>query len=78
VTRVFISSTYLDNLERRRLVQDVILLLGMIPVGMERFTASSDSVVNVSTREATTCDVYLCIVAHRYGYVDPAAPLISS
>jgi Domain of unknown function (DUF4062)/NACHT domain len=70
MTRVFISSTYLDNKERRKLVEDAILRLRMIPVGMERFAASARSVVAVSETEAKESDVYLGIVAHRYGSVD--------
>jgi formylglycine-generating enzyme required for sulfatase activity len=36
---VFISSTFIDNKPRRKLAEDAILRAGVIPVGMERFTA---------------------------------------
>ncbi len=37
---VFVSSTYLDNKERRNIAGDAILRAGMRPIGMERFIAS--------------------------------------
>ena len=70
MTTVFISSTYLDNRERRKQVADAIQRLRMVPVGMERLAASHDSIVEVSEREARECDVYVAIVAHRYGSID--------
>jgi len=39
--KVFVSSTYLDNQERRKLVQDAIAMAGMVWHGMEIFTAST-------------------------------------
>ena len=66
---VFISSTFLDNEERRKLVEDAILRSGMHPVGMERFTASANPTVDECRRQARECDVYLGIIAHRYGWI---------
>ena len=37
---VFVSSTYLDNVERREIVEDAILRAGLTPIGMERFALS--------------------------------------
>ncbi len=69
VRRVFISSTYLDNAERRKLVEDAVLRAGMTPVGMERFTASWRGTVEECQRLARECDVYVGIVAYRYGWI---------
>ena len=66
---VFISSSFLDNEERRKLVEDAILRAGMRPVGMERFTASADPTVEECQRQARECNVYLGIIAHRYGWI---------
>ena len=68
---VFISSTFLDNQDRRKLVEDAILRAGMQPVGMERFTASAHPVVEECERPARECEVYLGIIAHRYGWIPP-------
>lgn len=67
--RVFISSTYLDNVERRQLVENAVLQAGMHPVGMERFTASSHPTVAECERLAAECDLYVGILAHRYGWI---------
>lgn len=67
--RVFISSTYLDNVERRRLVENAVLQADMHPVGMERFTAGSQPAVAECERLAAECDLYIGIVAHRYGWI---------
>ncbi|WP_054774330.1 DUF4062 domain-containing protein [Methylogaea oryzae] len=66
---VFISSTYLDNQERRKLVEDAVLRAKMTPVGMERFTASANPTVDECERQARDCDVYVGIIAHRYGWI---------
>jgi formylglycine-generating enzyme required for sulfatase activity len=66
---VFISSTFLDNQERRSLVEDAILRADMRPVGMERFTASTDPALEKCEQDARDCDVYLGIIAHRYGWI---------
>jgi hypothetical protein len=38
---VFVSSTYLDNVERRKVVKEAIERAGMQPIGMERFGAAT-------------------------------------
>jgi len=69
--RVFISSTYLDNRGRRKVVQDAILHAGMTPVGMERFTASTEPTVEECLRLSRECDLMVGIIAWRYGWVPP-------
>jgi hypothetical protein len=39
--KVFISSTYFDNAERRKIVEDAVIRADMEPLGMERFTTSA-------------------------------------
>lgn len=67
--KVFISSTYLDNAERRKLVEDAVLRAEMQPVGMERFTASANPTVDECERHARECHLYVGIIAHRYGWI---------
>ena len=50
--KVFISSTYLDNKDRRKVVEDAVIRAGMVPVGMERFTASQQPTVEDCERLA--------------------------
>jgi formylglycine-generating enzyme required for sulfatase activity len=66
--RVFISSTYLDNRERRELVRDAIERAGMVAVGMETFPATDRPTVEECRRRAAACEVFVGIVAHRYGW----------
>ncbi|OOP57107.1 MAG: hypothetical protein AYP45_05305 [Candidatus Brocadia carolinensis] len=66
--KVFVSSTYLDNQERRRIVQDVITRAGMVWHGMELFAASTRPVVEECLRYAREADVLVGIIAHRYGW----------
>ena len=67
--QVFISSTYLDNVERRKVVVDFVLSAGMLPVGMERFPASDRPTVEECEQFAAECDIYVGIIAHRYGWI---------
>jgi formylglycine-generating enzyme required for sulfatase activity len=66
--KVFVSSTYLDNKERRRLVQDAITTAGMLWHGMELFTASTKPTVEECLRYAREADVLVGIIAWRYGW----------
>lgn len=66
--KVFVSSTYIDNQERRRIVQDVITRAGMVWHGMELFTASTRPVVEECLRYVREADVLIGIIAHRYGW----------
>jgi formylglycine-generating enzyme required for sulfatase activity len=67
--KVFISSTYLDNAERRRIVEDAVIRADMQPIGMERFTASAHPTVGECERYARDCDIYVGIIAHPYGWI---------
>ncbi|MDR4504091.1 MAG: SUMF1/EgtB/PvdO family nonheme iron enzyme [Candidatus Scalindua sp.] len=66
--KVFVSSTFLDNKERRRTVEDSITMAGMVWHGMEFFEASTRPVVEECLRHAREADVLVGIIAHRYGW----------
>ena len=66
--KVFVSSTFLDNQERRKLVQDAITMAGMVWHGMEIFTASTRPVVEECLRFAREADLLVGIIAWRYGW----------
>lgn len=71
IYRVFISSTYLDNKDRRKAVADAILGARMQPEGMEWWTADARPAVEVCLARVAECDVFVGIVAHRYGWEPP-------
>jgi len=66
--KVFISSTYLDNEERRKIVRDAITMAEMVWHGMEIFTASTRPTVEECVRLAKEADVLVGIIAWRYGW----------
>ncbi|MCA9710139.1 MAG: DUF4062 domain-containing protein [Myxococcales bacterium] len=71
---MFVSSTFLDNQVRRKLVMDAILRAGMMPVGMERFTASTRPAVEECVAQVRGCDWLVGILAYRYGWIPPGQP----
>ena len=66
--RVFLSSTALDLAAHRQVADDTLLRLQQQSVAMERFGALPGTPVEECERLAATCDVLVCIVAHRYGF----------
>jgi hypothetical protein len=66
--KVFVSSTFRDNEERRKLVQDAITMADMVWHGMEIFTASTHPVVEECLRFAREADLLVGIIAWRYGW----------
>ena len=68
--RVFISSTAVNLRAHRARVRDVLLSLGLFPVGMENFGAQgTGDATSISTDKVASSDIYLGIVGWRYGYV---------
>ena len=66
--KVFVSSTYLDNQERRKNVEDAVTMAGMVWQGMEIFTAGTRPTVEECLRLAAEADVLVGIIAWRYGW----------
>ncbi len=66
--KVFVSSTYRDNIERRRTVQDAIIMADMVWHGMELFGASTKPTTEECLRYAKEADVLVGIIAWRYGW----------
>jgi hypothetical protein len=69
--KVFVSSTFLDNQERRQLVADAITQAGMVWHGMEIFTAETRPIAEVCERYAREADVLVGIIAWRSGSCPP-------
>lgn len=70
--RVMISSTARDLPEHREEVRDACLQQGMFPIMMEHLPASDAEAISASLKMAGDADIYLLILAHRYGYVPKA------
>ncbi|MCP4623815.1 MAG: SUMF1/EgtB/PvdO family nonheme iron enzyme [bacterium] len=65
--KVFVSSTYLNNKARRRLVQEAITMAGMVWQGMEISSAGTHPTVEECLRFVKEADVLVGIIAWRYG-----------
>ena len=71
--KVFVSSTWIDNKARRKRVEDAILCAEMVPIGMERFAASTEPTTEECVRLAREADVLVGVIAHRYGWIPPGS-----
>lgn len=65
--QVFISSTFTDLIEERRLVMETILQMDCIPAGMELFPATNDEQFQFIKNVIKDCDYYVIILGGRYG-----------
>ncbi|MCP3690410.1 MAG: DUF4062 domain-containing protein, partial [Gammaproteobacteria bacterium] len=66
--KVFVSSTYRDNKERRKIVQDNITMAGMVWHGMEIFTAEVQPTKDVCLKYVAEADLFVGIIARCYGW----------
>src|SRR6476646_5668112 len=69
--QVFVSSTFSDLREERQAAVEAILSAGHIPAGMELFAAGDESQMEVIKQWIDESDVYLLILAARYGSIEP-------
>src|SRR6516164_4461445 len=69
VRRIFLSSTFVDLQAHRAAVRDIIGRLGQFTLAMEQFGAREDDAQTVATALVSGCDLYLGVIAWRYGYV---------
>src|ERR1017187_3641591 len=67
--RVMISSTARDLPEHRKEVMDACLRQSFFPVMMEHLPASDDDAIRESMRMVDDAEIYLGILAFRYGYI---------
>jgi hypothetical protein len=70
-TRVYVSSTALDLREERKAVIDAVRHTGCEPVSMEAYGADGRRPIEVCLADVASCQVYLGIVAWRYGSCPP-------
>ncbi|RYD54341.1 MAG: DUF4062 domain-containing protein [Sphingobacteriales bacterium] len=67
--KVYISSTYQDLIEYRTAVDRTLRRMGHDVIGMEQYVAEGSKPVERCKGDVRACDVYVIIVAWRYGYV---------
>ncbi|MGH3975678.1 MAG: DUF4062 domain-containing protein, partial [Pseudonocardiaceae bacterium] len=67
--KVYVSSTFRDLEECRRVVHTTLRRLRHDDVAMEYYVAEPERPVEVCLRDVRTCDLYVGIFAWRYGHV---------
>jgi len=67
--KAFLSSTYIDLIEHRKLAAEALERLGQQVGRMEVFGARPEEATQACLSEIEACDIFLGIYAHRYGYV---------
>jgi hypothetical protein len=67
--KVYISSTYVDLVEHRAAVDRTLRRMGHDVIGMEQYVAEGAKPVDRCKADVRASDVYVIIVAWRYGYV---------
>lgn len=65
--QIFISSTYIDLIEERKAVQETILSMYQIPIGMEMFSADNEEQWEIIKETIDSSDYYVIIIGHKYG-----------
>jgi hypothetical protein len=71
--KVYISSTYQDLVEYRAAVDRTLRRMGHDVIGMEQYIAEGSKPVDRCKADVRIADVYVIIVAWRFGYVpDPS------
>jgi len=69
--KAFLSSTYKDLIEHRKLSVEALERLGQEVGRMEVFGARPEEPTKACLSEIEACDIFIGIYAHRYGYVPP-------
>jgi hypothetical protein len=73
--KAFISSTYLDLVDYRRLASEAVERLGQQGVRMEVFGARPTEPTTACLSEIIDSDLFIGIYAHRYGFIPASSSL---
>lgn len=72
--QVFVSSTYIDLIEERKIAVQAILNAGHIPAGMELFSTGKSQMKTIQ-KWIDESDVYMLILGGRYGSIEEESGL---
>ncbi|MEJ2153925.1 MAG: DUF4062 domain-containing protein [Desulfobacteraceae bacterium] len=75
--RVYLSSTFEDLAEHRRVAIQMLRQLGHEVVAMEDYVSESAVPITKVLEDVKDCDIFISIVAWRYGYIPPKAPKLA-
>src|SRR6266550_2739226 len=71
--KIYISSTYQDLVDHRVAVDRTLRRMGHDVIGMEQYVAEGSKPVERCKADVRTADVYVIIIAWRFGYVPGSA-----
>ena len=69
---IYLSSTYEDLKDYRRVVFDALRQSGYQVIAMEEYVATDQRPVDKCLKDVEKADIYIGLFAFRYGYVPPA------
>jgi hypothetical protein len=69
MARIYISSTYVDLIKEREAAAKAVRRLGHLAIAMEDYVSSDQRPVDKCLQDVKSCDVYVGIIAWRYGYI---------
>ncbi len=69
MAKVYVSSTYVDLREVREQVRLTLRRMDHNDIAMEYYTAEDARPLDKCLRDVDACDLYICLVAWRYGYI---------
>jgi hypothetical protein len=73
--KIYISSTYQDLSDHRSAVDRTLRRMGHDVIGMEQYVAEGNKPLDRCLADVRLADLYVVIVAWRYGYVPPDQPI---
>lgn len=68
MSSVYVSSTFNDLQQHRKAVSLAIRRLGHVDIAMEYYVPEDARPVDRCIRDAASCDLYVGVFAHRYGF----------
>src|SRR5687768_8257473 len=71
MARIYISSTYTDLAEHREAVYRVLRRMGHDVIAIEDYAATDTRLLDKSLADVASSDLYIGILAWRYGYILP-------
>lgn len=72
--KIYLSSTYEDLKDHRRVVFDALRQSGYHVIAMEDYVARDERPVDACLKDVAEADIYVGIFGLRYGYVPPVEP----
>jgi hypothetical protein len=71
MSTIYVSSTFADLKEHRKALSLAIRRLRHVDIAMEYYIAEEARPLDRCLRDASSCDLYVGLFAHRYGYCPP-------